>query len=63
MLTLALVFSQGSIWERHHKKKFMSLILTIVSSMKDDKGVTQIIKQTGQQTDYASGKKILTISR
>ncbi|CDW77116.1 e3 ubiquitin-protein ligase ubr4 [Stylonychia lemnae] len=61
-LTQALVFTQMPKWETM-KSQFLSIILCTIAGMRDDRGTGQVLKPTGQQSDFATGKKVLTISK
>lgn len=61
MLAQCVVFCQMPRWESY-KFKFFSIILCTVANMRDDKDAIQP-KPTGQQTEYATGKKVLSITR
>ncbi len=47
-------------WEEY-KYKFFSIILSTVSHIKEEKSSEP--KPTGNQTDYATGKRVLTINK
>ncbi len=61
MLVQCLVFCQMPRWESY-KYKFFSIILCTVANIKDDKSLEQP-KPIGVQSDFATGKRVLTISK
>jgi hypothetical protein len=61
MLTQCLVFCQLSRWETY-KYKFFSIILCTVANIKENPEAA-LPKPAGNQTDFASGKRVLTVSR
>jgi hypothetical protein len=63
MLSHCLVFCQMPHWE-NYKYKFFSIILCTVANIKEDNNseATQP-KPAGNQTEFASGKRVLTISK
>jgi hypothetical protein len=63
MLTQCLVFCQLPRWE-NYKYKFFSIILCTVANIKEDKNAEAAQpKPAGNQTDFASGKRVLTVSK
>ena len=60
MLSQCIIFCQLPRWEQY-KYKFLSIILCTISGMKDDKADQP--KPAGQQTDFATGKRVLTINK
>lgn len=63
MLTQCLVFCQMPRWE-NYKYKFLSIILCTVANIKEDKNAEAAQpKPAGNQTEFASGKRVLTVSK
>jgi hypothetical protein len=63
MLTQCLVFCQLPRWE-NYKYKFFSIILCTVANIKEDKNAEAAQpKPAGNQTEFASGKRVLTVSK
>jgi hypothetical protein len=61
MLTQCLVFCQLPRWETY-KYKFFSIILCTVANIKENPEGA-LPKPAGNQTDFASGKRVLTVSK
>lgn len=62
MLTKCLMFCQLPQWESTYKHQFFSIILCSVAGMKDD-AIELQSKPLGGQSDLATGKKVLSITK